>query len=343
MAPKVVVSSGMARTDEVVGPLQAAGCRVVQTPPPAPGTMQAFTPQQIEEYFTDADAFIAGLRDTYSREVLEACTRLKIGSSPVIGTEHIDVEAATDLGIVIGFGAVPENFDGVAEAIVMLSAALLKKLPSKWDAVKRGEWMVPDVGRMVAKRTIGMIGVGNIGKGVARRLVGWETRLIAFDPYVTQSEMTPHGVTLVDLDTLLGESDVVSVQVTLTTETRGMISDREFGLMKPAAYIINTARGPVIDEAALTRAIVGGTIAGAAIDVWEDEPTAVNNPLRNHPNVISTGHKIGHSIECYEALSIAAVENTLRGLRGEEPLHVRNPKVLPAWRERLARLAAVTV
>ncbi|MFN0069956.1 MAG: NAD(P)-dependent oxidoreductase [Chloroflexota bacterium] len=340
MAPKVVVSSGMARTDEVVAPLRAAGCQVVQTPlPPAVG-MQIFSDQQKEEYFSDADAFIAGLRDQYSRDVLEACVRLKIGSSPVIGTEHIDVEVATELGIVIGYGAVPENFDGVAEAIIMLSAALIKQLPAKWDVVQRGDWMVPDVGRMVAKRTIGMIGVGNIGRGVARRLAGWETQLIAFDPYITSAEVESLGVTLVDLDTLLRESDVVSVQVTLTKETRGMIGEREFGLMKPSAYIINTARGPVIDEAALIRALDGGSIAGAGIDVWEQEPTPGDNPLRRHPRVIATGHKIGHSLECYQALNVAAVENTLRGLRGEEPLYVRNPKVLPGWRERLARLAA---
>jgi phosphoglycerate dehydrogenase-like enzyme len=342
MPPKVVVSSGMARTDQVVAPLRAAGCTVVQTPPPPALGVQIFTDQQKEEYFSDADAFVAGLRDQYSRDVLEACPRLKVGCSPVIGTEQIDVEAATELGIVIGYGAVPENFDGVAEAIVMLSAALLKQLPSKWDAVKRGEWMVPDVGRMVARRTIGMIGVGNIGRGVARRLVGWETQLIAYDPYLTQSDVDALGVTLVDLETLMRESDVISVQVTLTDETRGMISESELELMRPMAYIINTSRGPVIDEAALLRALDAGTIAGAAIDVWEQEPTPLDNPLRRHPKVIATGHKIGHSVECYEALSVAAVENTLRGLRGEEPLYVRNPKVLPAWRERLARLSSAS-
>ena len=341
MSPKVVVSSGMARTDEIVQPLRDAGCTVVQTPPPPPVGMQVFTDQQKDEFFSDADAFVAGLRDQYSRDVLEACSRLKIGSSPVIGTEQIDVEAATELGIVIGYGAVPENFEGVAEAIVMLSAALLKQLPSKWEAVKQGGWMVPDVGRMVAKRTIGMIGVGNIGRGVARRLVGWETQLIAYDPYLEQSDVDELGITFVDLETLLHESDVVSVQVTLTNETRGMISDRELGLMRPTSYIINTARGPVIDEAALIRALDAGAIAGAGIDVWEIEPTRAENPLRQHPRVIATGHKIGHSVECYEALSVAAVENTLRGLRGEEPLYVRNPKVLPAWQERLTRLSAV--
>src|SRR5215207_1329676 len=141
MAPKVVVSSGMGRAGDVAAGLEAGGCRVVMTPPSAPGTMTVFTPEQRRELFSDADAFISGLREQYSRDVLEACARLKIGSSSVIGTENIDVDAATELGIVIGFGAVPENYDGVAEAVVMLSAALLKRLPAKWEAARNGEWL----------------------------------------------------------------------------------------------------------------------------------------------------------------------------------------------------------
>lgn len=339
MAPNVVVSEGVPRAADVVAGLESAGCRVVMTPmPPAP-KMKVFSPTEIEEYLSDAEAFICGLRDTYSRDVLEQCRRLKIGSSAVIGTEAIDVPAATDLGIVIGYGAVPENFDGVAEAIVMLTAAMVKELPAKWEVTRRGEWNLGNVGRMVSKRTVGMIGFGNIGRGVARRLAGWETTMLAYDPYLSPEETEAFGVRLVDLDTLLRESDVVSVQVTLTDETRGLIGEGQLELMKPTAFVINTSRGPVIDERALTRALDAGTLAGAAIDVWEVEPTAVDNPLRTHPRVIATSHKIGHSAECYEALTVAAVENTMRGLRGEEPLYVRNPKVLPAWRERLARLA----
>jgi D-3-phosphoglycerate dehydrogenase len=340
MPPLVVVSSTAPRAQDIVGGLTAAGYEVRLTPAVPPGPMKTFSGSEIEEIFADADAIISGVREHISGDVLEAASRLRIVSSPIIGTEMIDVDTATEMGLVVGFGAVPENFDGVAESIVMLSAALLKRLPAKWEAARRGEWLVPDVGVMVAKRTIGMIGFGNIGRGVARRLAGWEVDLIAYDPYISPEETALYGVRLVDLDTLLRESDVVSVQVTLTPETRGLMSTREFGVMKPTSYIINTARGPVIDEAALRQALEDGQIAGAAIDVWEQEPTPADNPLRNHPKVIATSHKIGHSIECYDALTVAALQNTVRGLRGEQPLYVRNPKVIPAWNDRIARLAS---
>jgi len=340
----VVVSGGAGWINDVAQGLEAAGCRVVRAPGPEPGRkMLAFSPDQIQEYLSDADAFVTILREDYSREVLEACTKLKIGCSAIIGTENIDVEAATDLGIVIGWGAIPENYDGVAEAIVMLAAALVKRLPSKWEAVRSGGWRVEDAGQMVAKRTLGMVGLGNIGRGVARRLAGWEMELLAADPYVSQEDAAAHGVKLVDLDTLMRESDIVSVQVVLTAETRGMIGEEELSLMKPSAYLINTSRGPVVDEVALTRALNEDRLAGAALDVWADEPTSLDNPLRTHARVIATGHNLGHSIEGYQGLARAAVDNTLRGLRGEEPLYIRNPKVLPAWRERLARLGMAAV
>lgn len=341
MPALVVVSSSAPHAQDIVTGLMAAGCEVRLTPPVPPGAMKTFSPEEIEATFADADAIISGIREHISGDVLEAAARLKIVSSPIIGTEMIDVDAATEMGLVVGFGAVPENFEGVAESIVMLSAALLKRLPAKWEAARQGEWLVPDVGVMVAKRTIGMIGFGNIGRGVARRLAGWETNLLAYDPYIGAEETALYGVKLVDLDTLLRESDVVSVQVTLTAETRGLMSTREFGLMKPTSYIVNTARGPVIDESALAQALDTGQIAGAAIDVWEQEPTPADNPLRNHPKVIATTHKIGHSIECYDALTVAAVQNTLRGLRGDQPLYVRNPKAIPAWTQRIARLSSM--
>jgi phosphoglycerate dehydrogenase-like enzyme len=113
--------------------------------------------------------------------------------------------------------------------------------------------------------------------------------------------------------------------------------------MKPSAYLINTSRGPCVDEEALIKALDDGRIAGAAIDTWEQEPTRGDNPLRAHPKIIATGHNVGHSEEVYAALGPAAAENMLRGLRGEPPLYTRNPEVLPRWRERLQRLGVVPI
>jgi phosphoglycerate dehydrogenase-like enzyme len=337
MAPKVVIARQLRWVEELVKGFEAAGCRPVLGPEYAPGAAHDFTGEEIETYFRDADAFVAGIRERYSRDLMRSAERLVVGCSPIIGTEHIDVEAATDLGIVIGFGATPENYLGVAEAVVMLSAALIKRLPQKWAAVREGGYRIANVGTMVRGQTIGMIGLGNVGQAVARRLAGWDCRLIAADPYVSRDAVAGLGVELVSLETVLRESDVVSIQVTLTTETRYLIGAKELALMKPGAYLINTSRGGVVDEDALREAL-DTHLGGAALDVWREEPCPPDHPLRAHPLTIATAHNAAHSEELYAGLPVAAVENVARALRGEEPLYVRNPQVLPRWRERLARL-----
>src|SRR5262245_4180007 len=337
MAPKVVVGRQLSRCDEIVAGLEAAGCKPVLGPQYPSGATHIFTPAEIEDYFGDADAFIAGIREHYPGDLLRAAPRLVVGCSTIIGTENIDVEAATELGIAIGFGATPENYLGVAEAVVMLAAALIKRLPQKWAAIREGDYRVPNAGQMVRHRTIGMIGLGNVGRAVARPLAGLEVRLLAGDPYVSKDVPGELGVELVHLEALLRESDLVSIQVTLTGETRHLIGAKELGFMKPGAYLINTSRGGVIDEDALIAAL-DDHLGGAALDVWREEPCAPDHPLRTHPRVIATAHNVAHSEELYARLPRAAVENVTRGLRGEEPLHVRNPEVLPRWRARLARL-----
>ncbi|MFN8526414.1 MAG: phosphoglycerate dehydrogenase [Chloroflexota bacterium] len=341
MSFKVVVSSRIPRAAEVVERLQRdPSCTVVLGPSEDPSKVLQLTDAQIDEYVRDADAYICGPRDELSRKALEAGTRLRVVSSMVIGTEYIDVQAATDLGIVVAYGAVPENSLGVAEAVVMLTAALLKDLPGKMASVRNGAWRPATVGRMVWGQTVGIVGLGAIGQAVAKRLAPWECRMLCADPYVDPKIAQDLGVELVDLDTVLRESDVVSLHVTVTEETRHMIDDESFSMMKPTAYFINTSRGAAVDEDALVRALQDGRIAGAAIDAWELEPAAPDHPLRTMPNVIPTPHCIGHSQESMDALVEAAPENILRALRGQEPLYVRNPAVLPAWRARIARLNA---
>jgi phosphoglycerate dehydrogenase-like enzyme len=339
MALKVVMPGSGGRFDVISQLLEAEGCEIIRLPAIEPGGPSEWSGEEIERYFLDADAFVGvfGGRPV-SRKVLEAATKLRVGASPIIGTETIDVEAATDLGIAIGYGAAPENLLGVAEAVVMLTAACLKNLPGKWEAVRGGGWRVDEPGHMVMNRTIGLIGLGNIGRATAKRLQGWECNLLGADPFVQQEEVAALGVKVVELDELLRVSDVVSVMVTLSDSTRHLLGERELGLMRPDAYLINTARGPCVDEAALIRALDEGRIAGAAVDTWEQEPTRGDNPLRTHPKVIATGHNVGHSEEVYAALPGLAAENILKGLRGEDPTCFRNPEVRPRWHDRLRRL-----
>ncbi|MGH7076358.1 MAG: NAD(P)-dependent oxidoreductase, partial [Stellaceae bacterium] len=258
--------------------------------------------------------------------------------SPVIGTEHIDVAAATELGIAVGLGATPENYLGVAEAVIMLIAVQRKKFIEKFETVRTGGWRTVQPGNMVRGATIGIVGLGNIGRGVARRLQGWECTVIASDPYIDPAIAPPLGVTLVDLPTLLGAADCVVLAVTLTDETHHMIGAEAFAQMKPGAFLINPARGGIVDEPALIAALDRGQIAGAAIDTWEREPAPLDDPIREHPKILVTAHNIGHSTEAYQSLPVAAVENVVRGLAGTPPLHFRNPEVLPRWQQRLQAL-----
>jgi phosphoglycerate dehydrogenase-like enzyme len=338
---KVVVPQNLARNESIAETLQANGVEVVRIPALEPGARPEWTRQEIETYWADADGFVGIFGRRITREVLEAGKKLRVGASPIIGTETIDVDAATDLGIAIGFGAVPENLLGVAEAVVMLAAAHIKNLPGKWDAVRSGGWRVTEPGHMVMNSTIGLIGLGNIGQATAKRLQGWDCRIIGADPFVSKEAAAAAGIELVALDDLLKQSDVVSISVVLNDSTYHMIGEREFALMKPTAYLINTSRGPCVDEEALIKALDDGRLTGAAIDTWEQEPTRGDNPLRTHPRVIATGHNVGHSEEVYAALPVAAAENILRGLRGEPLLYLRNPEVLTRWRERLQRLGVV--
>lgn len=339
MTHKVVVPHLMPRHEAAVDILKAAGCEVLRLPAPSGDAASSWTPALINSHIRDADALLGSFNGFFlSREVLAAGENLRVITSPIIGTENIDVAAATELGIVVAFGNTPENYIGVAEAVVMLIAAMRKHFPQKLAAVREGAWRVPHAGHLVRGATIGFIGLGGIGRAAAQRLAHWDCRLIAFDPYVDPAVARAHQVELVDLDTLLASSDVISVMVTLTDETRYLIGRRELAVMKPSAYLINTARGGCIDEAALLEALNNEKLAGAAIDTWEDERPNGVSPLRGHPKVLGTAHNVGHSEELYAGHPPAAAENTLMALRGEEPLYVRNPSVLPQWRARLARL-----
>jgi D-3-phosphoglycerate dehydrogenase len=173
---------------------------------------------------------------------------------------------------------------------------------------------------------------------VAERLQGWQMRILAYDPYIPP-ESVPAHVQLVDYDTLLRESDLVSVLVAVTPESRGIISERALSLMKPTAFLINTARGDAVDEAALIRALQQKRIAGAALDNFQVEPLPADSPLWQLDNVILTPHMIGHTKDVFASFGKAGEDNILAILRGEAPPICKNPEVMPAFQARLQRLA----
>jgi D-3-phosphoglycerate dehydrogenase len=222
----------------------------------------------------------------------------------------------------------------------MLIAALLLDLPGK-ERMTRLNLPRPaplDMqARLVRGKTIGLVGFGRIARAVAERLRGWDTRILAYHPRLAPDQV-PSGVELVDLPQLLSESDVVSLHVPLTGETRRMIGAAELARMKPTAFLVNTARAGVVDETALLLALRYRQFAGAALDVFHEEPLPLDSPLRDLNNVVITSHMAGHTREAQEAFIPAAVQNVQRILRDEPPLYLRNPAVLPAWRARIAHL-----
>jgi D-3-phosphoglycerate dehydrogenase len=337
MAWRIVTTSTMGPHEGAITRLKAEGCIIDRLPADATG----WSPELINQFAPTADAYVGTFRGVgITRELLAASPRVRVVTSPIIGVEYIDVAAATDLGIVVAHGSIAENFEGMAEAGVMLVAALRKALSGKVASMAAGEWKGGPTGKMVAGSTIGLLGLGRIGRGVAQRLQGWNSRIIAHDPYISEAAAAEAGVELTSFDDLLAQSDVLIVLVTLTPETHHIINARALSLMKPGSAVINIGRGGCVDEAALIAALDSGHLAGAAIDTWEQEPPAQDYPLRRHPLVIATSHNVGHSSELYDALPEAAAQSTLMALRGEAPAYIRNPAVLPLWLERVAAIDA---
>lgn len=287
-----------------------------------------------------ADAVIVTNRVALRAEELQVGKRLRGVVYPTIGTDSIDLDTATALGIPVAHGPTPQNFLSMAESTVMLILALLYDLQGTKDAL-RLNLPRPTSFRatMLSGKTLGLIGYGRIAMAVAQRLSAWGVRLLAHSPRASSvSVVSDNQVEFVDLETLLKESDIVSVHTTLTPATRHLLDARRLAQMKGSAFLVNTSRGAIIDEAALYRALSTGKLAGAALDTFEKEPLPLDSPLRTLGNVILTPHMVGHTQEIFDAIPKVVFENTMRILRGLEPLYLRNPHVKPAWRERLAAL-----
>jgi D-3-phosphoglycerate dehydrogenase len=277
------------------------------------------------------DVVVASPARNYPAELFQAAPRLRLITSPVIGVDTVDIDAASEFGVLVANCPTPENIIGMAEASVMFMVALLLNLKQKERSLREGHFRPRHGSHMLRGRTVGLVGYGRIAHHVEQRLQGWEVRVQASDPYVPGT---------LPLDELLRTSDIVSLHVVLTRETRNMIGARELALMKPSAILVNTSRGGAVVEEALAEAIDSGRLAGAALDVFQKEPIEMDNPLlRCDPDrVILTPHSIGHNVEAGPSGVQMAFENIDRALRGELPESVINPEVVPAWRRRLALL-----
>jgi D-3-phosphoglycerate dehydrogenase len=249
----------------------------------------------------------------------------------VTGVDGVDVAAATDCAVVVGNAQTEENIIGMAEATVLMMLAALYDLDGAQNQVRQKLWRPPQLkANQLRGKTVGMVGLGRIGRETARLLAPWGANL----QYSARRDADLTGLppmARVDLDTLLRTSDIVLVLASLNPETRGLINADKLRLMKPAAILVNTARGAIVDETALAEAIRSKTIAGAALDCFAVEPLPADSPLRGLPNVILTPHMIGHTVEAHHSLEVATRQNLELILAGQPPRYVVNPAVLPAW------------
>lgn len=284
-----------------------------------------------------------------SRAVMQSSDDLRIIAKYTIGVDDIDVAAATELGIMVTHAPTESNWGGVAEGTMAMMLAMLKKTRERDAAMKRGEWRDPAAaGTYLGRRqdgyegiTIGLIGLGRIGSRLADLLQPWRVRIIAYDPYVDLARYVHHNVAKVELAALLAESDVVSMHVTLTDETRQWFGAEQFAQMKPSAIFINTSRGLCVRESELFDALDKDIIAGAAIDVFEDEPVPLQSPLLGlgdkimlsaHMISLNVGSGLGPGTEW-------ATRSVIAALKGEVPDNVFNKEVLPRWRERFGGMS----
>jgi phosphoglycerate dehydrogenase-like enzyme len=277
-----------------------------------------------EFYQAAADAeYYLGLARRMGGEFFRAAPKLRLVQLLSAGYDHVDVEAARKAGVPVSNNG-GANAIAVAEHTIMLTLAVLKRLVRFHIDVVAGKWRVGNLaeGRVyeLAGKTLGIVGLGNIGKKVARRAAAFDVRTQYYDiARLTEEGEDALDVRFVLLDELLRTSDVVSLHVPLDDSTRHLIGARELALMKPSAILINTCRGPVVDEAALHRALTGGQIAAAGLDVMVEEPPAPNHPLLSLPNVTLTPHSAGPTSENWTARFRNGFDNIQRVAAGRPP------------------------
>jgi len=337
MTPLTVLATGPNGPAEEFEPLRAAGLQVVIGRPLDARDRRPWSEADLIEAVRAADVVLASHLELISRPVLAASERLQLAIVPFIGVDKIDVAAATGLGVLVANSPTPENFVAVAEATIGLMLMLLKRVKHNEAKLRGGGWAQrDDRGDFLFGKTVGLVGLGRVGSRVARRLAGWDVRLLAADPYVEPARAAEVGATLVDLPSLLAEADIVSLHPSLTDETRRMIDEKALRRMKPTAILINTARGEVADEDAVARAVQERWIAGAALDAFTKEPLPADSRLRevDPERMILTPHNVAHSEAGRRANLKLALEQILAVARGEVPAHVVNPAAIPRWRAR---------
>lgn len=270
--------------------------------------------------------------DVMDREAIQVASRLQVIGRHGVGYENIDLEAAADRGVYVTF--TPVHTPTVADTAFVLLMAAARRIAEADRFVKSGKWTVggewvawQHMGLDVHHKTIGIIGCGRIGAGVARRAHGFDMRILYHDEVERPEVEAETGAKKVPLDHLLQESDFVSVNCALTERTRGLLGAKQFALMKPTAVVINTARGPIVDQKALVEALRSRRIAAAGLDVFIEEPIPPGDPLLHLDNVVLLPHIGSAALDMRRKMAVTVAEDVVRVLAGKQPTYLLNPRV----------------
>jgi D-3-phosphoglycerate dehydrogenase / 2-oxoglutarate reductase len=291
------------------------------------------SPTQLREAIAGYDALVVRSQVQVDAELIAAGTRLQVVGRAGVGVDNVDLEAATRAGVTV-VNAPTGNTIAAAEHTIALLFAVARRIAAADASLRRGEWTRSAFqGIQLRGRTLGIVGLGKIGMAIADRARALEMTLVGTDPYVTAEQAALHGVTLVDLDTLLGSADVVTVHVPLTRATTNLIDAAAIARMKPGAIVLNVARGGILDEAAVAVALREGRLGGAGVDVFEHEPPT-GSPLLDAPNAVVTPHLGASTVEAQVAVAIEVAEQVLDVLAGRPARYAVNAPLLSPEAER---------
>lgn len=291
----------------------------------APGNMKR---DETMAAIGEADALIIRSSTTADAELLNAAPKLKAIARAGVGVDNVDIPVATANGVIV-MNTPDGNTIATAEHTFGLMLALARHIPQGNASLKAGKWDRKSyMGVELRGKTLGIIGFGRIGRAIAKRALAFEMTVITADPYIPADIAADLGVELVDLDTLYARSDFITLHSLITDETRGMINSASIAKMKPGVRIINAARGALINEADLAKAIESGQVAGAALDVYTEEPPAVDNPLLALNNVIDTPHLAASTSDAQVSVAVDAAQLIVDVLLHNKTNNVVNPAVL---------------
>jgi len=292
--------------------LAEAGCETVRS-----DMSQKMTEERLIELLSGVDGAIVGVVPLTAR-VLENAPQLKVVSAHGVGVDYIDLQAAARLGVIVA-NCPGANDQSVADLAIGLMVCIARQIPLVDQDVRGGKWGRYE-GCELWRKTLGLVGLGRIGRAVARRALGFDMQVLAYDPYIDEKQAEAVGVRVTSLEEAIAAADFLSLHAALTEETRHLIGKSELERMKSTSFLINTARGGLVNEEALYTALVEGKLAGAALDVFAAEPP-LDSPLLGLKNVVVTPHIGAHTQESIERVGVLAAQNVVQALQTGQPVH----------------------